>query len=87
MHSEYLSISDMAAELGLPPHRVRYAASSRGIEPTGTVGGVPFWTQEQFISIKSALSETARHRCRRSTPSVTAHQRTKQANAEGVRIG
>ena len=66
MHSDYLSIADMAAELGTPAHRLRYAASSRGIEPVGTVGGVPFWTRQQFVSIKAALAETARHRCRRS---------------------
>ena len=56
----FYSLRDIAKELQEPFHRVRYAITEGGIEPTQRVGMLRLFTVEQLPLIREALAKSSR---------------------------
>lgn len=52
----YLTVGEVAAELGQPLHRVLYIIDSRRIEPAARIGRIRAFTHEQVEVIKRELA-------------------------------
>ncbi len=55
---QIFTIGDVAEQLGVPVHRVRYAVESRGIKEAGRAGKARLFGPEEMRKIKLALEDT-----------------------------
>ena len=53
----YRVISQIAEELGVPDHRVRYAIQTRGIREAGWAGGARLYDEEAVARIGAIMVE------------------------------
>jgi DNA-binding transcriptional MerR regulator len=52
-----LTVGAIAARLGVPVHRVRYAITTRGIRPTCRASGYRLFAEDDVPRIAAALNE------------------------------
>ena len=57
-----LTLGQMADRLGVPQHRAKYALTQYGIRPTGRVGILRVWSEDDLPRLERALAEIASHR-------------------------
>lgn len=54
--TEFFSVNQIAREMQVPPHRIRYLIESRLIEPVGRVGSTRLWDQGVIDRLKGELA-------------------------------
>jgi DNA-binding transcriptional MerR regulator len=59
-----LTVSELAEQLGVSTHRLKYAIEQYKIEPTRRVGIIRVWAEDKVPQIVSALASIAAHRAR-----------------------
>lgn len=57
-----LTLGQLAQQLGVSIHRVKYAIESYRIEPVTRIGIMRVWSEDDLPRIKSAISRVASNR-------------------------
>jgi hypothetical protein len=60
--TQYLTLGEVARQLGESESRTKYAISTYRIEPTARVGILRCWTEADLPRIRSALARVAARR-------------------------
>ena len=61
---KFLTVGDIARQLNVPLHRVRYLVESRGIEDAGTVGNLRIYDKGVLELVRGYLAELVKGRPR-----------------------